>query len=147
MAASNAHTPTEGGYEKRDIRVRSLVIAGTIFVTAWILAFVLALGVLRYFGRRTAQLGAPPNLLEQMYGRQVPPDPRLQPDPSRDLQGMRAEETATLNSYGWIDRRAGIVQIPIDRAMELLAQRGLPARPQPEQPAPAAPTPPTGSAP
>lgn len=54
--------------------------------------------------------------------------PRLQLAPDVDLQAFRAREDAELNSYGWIDRTAGVVRIPIDRAMELIAQRGLPAR-------------------
>jgi hypothetical protein len=40
------------------------------------------------------------------------------------------QEEKTLHSYGWVDQRAGVVRIPIDRAMELVAQRGLPTRPQ-----------------
>ena len=40
------------------------------------------------------------------------------------------QEEQTLHSYGWVDQPAGVVRIPIDRAMELLAQRGLPTRPQ-----------------
>ena len=30
-----------------------------------------------------------------------------------------------LHSYGWVDQQAGIVRIPIDRAMTLLTERGL----------------------
>jgi cytochrome c oxidase cbb3-type subunit III len=47
------------------------------------------------------------------------------------LKEMRATEDAVLHSYGWVDQAAGIVRIPIERAMELLAERGLPARAQP----------------
>jgi hypothetical protein len=39
---------------------------------------------------------------------------------------MLAEENAALATYGWVDRDAGIVRIPIERAMELLVLRGLP---------------------
>jgi hypothetical protein len=39
---------------------------------------------------------------------------------------MRAAEEAQLHSYRWVDREAGIAAIPIERAMEILAQRGLP---------------------
>jgi hypothetical protein len=53
----------------------------------------------------------------------LPPEPRLQVSPRRDLQVMRAEEDSVLGSYGWIDRQAGIVRIPIARAMELLTQQ------------------------
>ncbi len=41
---------------------------------------------------------------------------------------MRAAEDQVLNSYRWIDQSAGIVGLPIDRAMDLVAQRGLPVR-------------------
>jgi hypothetical protein len=41
---------------------------------------------------------------------------------------MRAEEDQILGSYGWIDRERGIVRVPIDRAITLLAQKGLPTR-------------------
>jgi hypothetical protein len=55
-----------------------------------------------------------------------PPAPRLQIDPRRDLDALRALETSRLSSYGWVNRADGIVHIPIDRAMQLTAQRGLP---------------------
>ena len=41
---------------------------------------------------------------------------------------MRRAEDALLKNYGWIDQKTGIVRIPVDRAIELLAKRGLPAR-------------------
>jgi len=56
------------------------------------------------------------------------PEPRLQVAPREDLQTFRAREEAELNSYGWIDRTAGIVRLPISRAMDLLVERGLPVR-------------------
>src|SRR5262249_13345004 len=57
------------------------------------------------------------------YGPQEPPQPRLQTDARGDLESLRASEQKQLESYGWIDRDAGPVHIPIDRAMSLLAQR------------------------
>lgn len=53
------------------------------------------------------------------------PAPDLQVASSRDYQEMRAAEEAQLHSYGWVDREAGIAAIPIERAMEILASRGL----------------------
>jgi len=41
---------------------------------------------------------------------------------------LRAEEARVLDSYGWVDRSAGVVRIPIDQAMRLVVERGLPAR-------------------
>jgi hypothetical protein len=42
------------------------------------------------------------------------------------LAELRAAEDGDLNSCGWVDRNAGIVRIPIDRAMQLILERGLP---------------------
>ena len=58
------------------------------------------------------------------------PQPRLETDETTEINNFRMQEEVTLNSYGWVDQQAGIVRIPIDRAMTLLAQRGLPTRPQ-----------------
>ena len=59
------------------------------------------------------------------------PEPDLQVASSRDYQEMRAAEEAQLRSYRWVDRDAGIAAIPIERAMEILARRGLPAQKSP----------------
>lgn len=62
--------------------------------------------------------------------RRLPPEPRLQQAPILDLREMREAEDKILNSYGWIDQQHGIVRVPIDQAIDLLARRGLQARPQ-----------------
>jgi hypothetical protein len=54
----------------------------------------------------------------------------LESDERQEINDFRMQEEQTLNSYGWVDHSAGVVHIPIDRAMQLLAQRGLPTRPQ-----------------
>lgn len=58
------------------------------------------------------------------------PQPRLESDETTEINAFRMQEEQTLNSYGWVDQQAGVARIPIDRAMALLAQRGLPTRPQ-----------------
>ena len=62
----------------------------------------------------------------------LPPPPNLLTDEPANLRQFRAHEDATLSGYGWVDRNAGTVRIPIDRAKDLLIQRGFGA------PAPAA---------
>ena len=62
----------------------------------------------------------------------TPPEPRLEPLPLAPGQRLRAEEEAILTSYAWVDKHAGVARIPIDRAMDLLAARGLPpSKPMP----------------
>lgn len=57
-----------------------------------------------------------------------PPFPVLQVSAPLDLQDFLKRENAELDSYGWIDRHAGIVRMPIDEAMNLVLQEGLPVR-------------------
>ncbi len=55
------------------------------------------------------------------------PTPRLETDDgNQDLADLHAREDLLLDHYTWVDRPGGVVRIPIDRAMELIAQRGLP---------------------
>jgi hypothetical protein len=57
--------------------------------------------------------------------------PTLLPEPDAPMKVLRAEEDKTLSTYGWVrdahGRRTGAVTIPVDRAIELTLQRGLPA--------------------
>src|SRR5581483_882040 len=57
------------------------------------------------------------------------PKPNLQVDDDHaQMASLLAAQNEKLNSYGWIDRSNGIVRIPIDRAMDLILERGLPTR-------------------
>lgn len=58
------------------------------------------------------------------------PAPQLEIDERTQLNKVRLEEENRLNTYDYIDQNAGTVRIPIDRAMDLLVQRGLPTRNQ-----------------
>jgi hypothetical protein len=64
------------------------------------------------------------------YPQSVFPDPKLEEDERGQLDEIRINEEKTLYSYGWVDEKVGTVHIPIERAMELLVQRGLPVRAQ-----------------
>jgi hypothetical protein len=63
------------------------------------------------------------------YPQSAFPSPKLEEDERGQLNGIRLAEDKELYSYGWVDEKAGIVRIPIERAMDLLVQRGLPVRP------------------
>ncbi len=53
------------------------------------------------------------------------PQPRLQTDPSEDLEKFLVDEDKRLNTYYWIDKKKGIVHIPIEQAMRELADEGI----------------------
>lgn len=52
--------------------------------------------------------------------------PVLQADPYKDAEQIKLQTSRRLNSYGWVDRNSGIVHIPIERAMRILVDRGMP---------------------
>jgi hypothetical protein len=56
------------------------------------------------------------------------PQPHLLVNEPANLKEFRAREQEALTTYGWVDQNAGVVRIPIDRAKELLLQRGLSTR-------------------
>ena len=114
-----------GGHEARDVNARRLLQLGLALAT--VIGLVLVVGVLffDYLEWSTAR-GAPRSPLLTTSDRA--PWPRLQVDPQLDLLQKRTLEDAVLNSYGWVDRANGTVRIPIERAIELTAERGLPVR-------------------
>ena len=58
----------------------------------------------------------------------LPPEPRLQEHPQEDLSDLRRKQESQLNAYGWVDKGSGIARIPIEEAMRIVLQKGLPAR-------------------
>jgi hypothetical protein len=113
------------GYERTDASVRP-VIQFTIVLTLG-LALVIALMVVLFNTleriESRAEAAAHPMAVEA-----DPPPPRLQTSNAVELVEHRAREAEVLGGYAWIDRDAGIVRIPIERALELVAERGLPVR-------------------
>ena len=113
-----AHT-----HETRDILVQPvLTVAAGILVLA-LVAFGSMWWLLHVLDARQAERSAPASPLARSYGPQEPPEPRLQVHPLDDLHALRAREDARLHTYAWVDRGQGIVRMPIERAMQLLAER------------------------
>lgn len=117
-------------YEKRDVNVRAILWTGVVIIVSAILIHTVVWWLFAFFNRQEAHKGRPPATLVNAR-RPQPPEPRLQADPPADLNQMRAVENSELHTYGWIDHEKGRVRIPIDQAMRLLVQRGLPQNQQP----------------
>lgn len=118
-----------GAHERRDADIRRLTIS-LVGLFVLLVISLLAMGwMFRHLAAREERAGAIATLPAE---REIPPAPRLQVAPATELERVRKAEAAVLNSYGWVDRKAGVVRIPVERAMEILAERGLPARGQPE---------------
>lgn len=115
--------------ETSDVRLSALVkVAIALFVAAVVIHVGLWI-LFEVYEARTAARDPRPLPIELEGGApREPPEPRLRPDPRADLAAMRAAEEKVLTTYGWVDREAGVVRIPIERAMEIVAEKGLPVR-------------------
>jgi hypothetical protein len=121
-------------HEGSDVNVRGILVFGLgLFATAAAI-HVLVWLLFVYFAGREATQGVTTYPLASDQQSRVPPEPRLQTNPREDLRILREQEDAVLNSYGWVDRPAGVVRIPIEEAMKLTVRRGLPSRPQKDKP-------------
>src|SRR5262245_1179145 len=121
---------SETSHETRDVDIRRVAILAGVLVLVIAAAMGLTAFMFDRLAAREAGRQAPPSTLVEQPGRRLPPEPRLQEDPMADLARMRAEEQAALDGYGWVDREHGVARIPVQRAMEILVQRGLPVRPE-----------------
>jgi hypothetical protein len=92
---------------------------------------VIVYGIFRYLETHPAT-SVQPNPMA-LFDSQIPPAPRIEEHPAIEIQQLHTQEDQTLSTYGWIDKSKGIVRIPLDRAIELQLQRGLPTRKEPLQ--------------
>jgi hypothetical protein len=141
------------GFERSDVRVSGVLVFLTGLSIFVIVTAVLCYGVGKVLFAHMAKEDQPKNRwsttvdlrplgtmpsnpemqskLNQMA--QQFPTPRLQTDDgSQETADLHAKEDLLLEHYSWVDQSQGKVRIPIERAMELIAQRGLPVAPKVE---------------
>jgi hypothetical protein len=158
MPTPDAHEPEKpvdasAGYEITDVNVNGIVVflaSLAVFVGVF---FIFCFGLGKVINTVIMNSDGPPNkwneiagrpagkredmtsnaVLEQQQLRQMVerfPTPRLQTDNgNQEVADMHAREDLLLDYYSWVDRGHGKVRIPIARAMQLMAQRGLPVAP------------------
>ena len=118
------------GHERSDMRPG--VVLGGLVLLAVTLGLVLFLVSLLEGSLTGVSLGVsrPTPFVDALTPGPTPPAPRLEAESGSELAGYRAATDQKLHSYRWVDRSQGVVAIPIDRAMDEVAQQGLPARPE-----------------
>jgi len=130
------HNP-EVTYEKTDAHVRPLYqFLFWISVTALLTALI-SWGILRALESWRERGVARPVMAQPQE--QLPPSPRLQLREPLDLAAFRQQEDGILSTYGVVDAEKGIYRIPIEEAMRLTLERGLPTAVAPAAEAPATP--------
>ena len=116
------HSPNGSGHEQREVSVRTIVVSLVFLLLGAFLASVVTVGIFRYL-HDTYQ----PDVAAKQALSQIPPEPRLEVAPAVQLQILQAHEDHVLSTYSWVDQKAGTVRVPIDRAIDMLAAKGLPS--------------------
>jgi hypothetical protein len=118
------HTQTpHPGHETTDVNVWAVGKFAIGLAIVCIVSIVLLFGLMKFFQSREET-----SVASAVEPTRLFPEPRLQKSEIPDLEAIRAAEDKLLNSYAWVDQPKGVVRIPVERAIEVLAQRGLPSR-------------------
>ena len=139
MTDHHKHQHDDVGFEREDLGSKpvigfivSLVISGIlIYYAIWGIFHFLDAYDQKHQQTRTPLIQVEKNTRDvQTQLIQRFPEPRLEDNERTELGGFRYSEEQELNSYGWADKSAGVAHIPIEQAMQLIAQKGLPTTPQ-----------------
>jgi hypothetical protein len=112
-------------FEPHDVNAKAVFLTGAGLLAAVWVTVLLMNPLFNYYRHLWAVQQVSP-LPAAAHGNPVPPEPRIQENPRRDLRDFRAYEDSQLNAYHWVDRSKGVVSIPIAQAIKLVAQRGIP---------------------
>jgi hypothetical protein len=133
---SHSHGPVDDpnfvndrGYETRDFEFGSVMKALFflfVFVGASSVITLVIYNIMVPQNEARTMVYPPPRV------QALPPEPRLQANPSLDIKSFREQEAAAVTGYG-VDPTTHEIRIPVDRAIDIVAQEGLPTRPDPGQ--------------
>jgi hypothetical protein len=134
----------ETHHEESEVDIRVLFWIAAIFIAFAIVTHFALWGLFRFLVVvERGDVREPITAIARAPNANIPSEPRLQPFPSQDpatkkpnppntstpvadMQAMRTAEDRVLRSYGWVDQQKGLVQLPIDVAMKMVVERGLP---------------------
>lgn len=124
-------TPPGAKHEHTDIDPAVGFKFALWLTVAMVLSFGIVYGTFKFFNSQENAANTASRRFPLAAGVTRPlPTPSLQTQPFRDVYLLRDDEAKKLGSYGWVDKDGGIARVPIDRAMEIMMQRGFPVRPE-----------------
>jgi hypothetical protein len=141
-------TAGHGSFERRDVGIAGVLYFLAGLAVAGLIVHFVVTGLYSYLQKKSESQQTPVSPLVTNAvkdTRHLPPEysgdyerylqknfpaPQLEIDERTELNKDRLREEQTLSTYDWVDQKAGTVRIPIERAMDLIVQRGLPVRGQ-----------------
>lgn len=131
----DSHNSDHGQVESSALSPKPILLFMAVLFIATAFVFFIVKGLDWAFKKFDETSQAPPATQVQAE-RQIPPDPVLQGAPGKDnkptelpleaMATLRKQTEEELNSYGWIKKADGVTHIPISRAKDIIAERGLP---------------------
>lgn len=122
-------TPPGAKYEHTDIDVQVGYKFALWLAVSMLISIGIVYGTFWFFEGQAKSASASAQKYPLAVGlHKEPPLPNLQKQPFSDIYMLRQHESEKLTSYGWVDQDGGVARIPVDRAMELMLERGFPAR-------------------
>ena len=131
----NPHTGDHGSYEHEDLSATGVIYFMVRLAVVVVIIYLIVFGMYHFLDtyEKAHQPAMSPMVTPQADTRMVThdntqafPQPRLEENERTQLRQIIEGEDSKLATYNWVDKDKGVVQIPIDRAMDLLVQRGLP---------------------
>lgn len=121
MEQANKNTKINEKYEVTDGKALPLLYSGIGLTVFTIAAILLMFALFRWLEIRESRLDTDTYYLAEI-SRPVPAT-LLQINARQELAELRAAETHTLTTYGWVDEDARIVRVPVERAIEIALQK------------------------
>lgn len=124
-------------FEERDIKTGAMYWFLFALGVATAAALVISIFVLHLTTGLATSSDTPPPPSREALRKDYPPEPRLQgvpghqSDPQKDLRQKLKADNAANEKLQWIDKNAGIAQIPVEDAMRIIEEKGLPGAPAP----------------
>lgn len=114
----------QSGYEKRDIALPTISIWVIFLLIFIIISAVVSYGAYLFLSPKN--LSDPAAVARSSNEVEEPPSPQLQAYPKTEMRDFRLLEESSVNEYGKYREAEGRYRIPVERAIELTAERGFP---------------------
>jgi len=115
-------------HEESDVNVRAIVGFGAGLIVLAVVVHFFLWWLLGAYNRQAERSQSHIYPLAAGRQEQDPPGPRLQNNPQQDMRELRSKQEALLKGYAWVNREGGVARIPIEEAMRIVVERGLPTR-------------------
>ncbi len=119
----------EMGYEHEDLKLDAAPKA-TIWFFVGIILSIIAGGIIFFAISPNSVAFQRTQSVKEFRRMPEAPAPLLQTNRTAhaDVANLKTAENATLHSYGWVDKAKGVAHIPVEEAMDMTLEEGLPTR-------------------